>query len=222
MIGYIVAITIGYALGAVPFGLLIGKVFKGVDIREYGSGKTGTTNVLRTVGVKAGLAVLVLDMGKGAAAVFVARFVFDIPGPEVAAGLATLVGHNWPVSTGFRGGRGTAPGLGTLYVLSPYSGIAATVLGVPVMILSRYVSLGSMTGAATGLVALIILSLLGIHPVEYVAYGVLGGSLVLWRHRDNIVRIIRGQERKIGQPADEKQPTAKGKRQRGSRWSKLV
>ncbi|MBI4298891.1 MAG: glycerol-3-phosphate 1-O-acyltransferase PlsY [Chloroflexi bacterium] len=207
MIDYFIAVAIGYTLGAIPFGLLIGKLVKGVDVREFGSGKTGSTNVLRTVGVKAGIAVLMLDMAKGAASVLIARFLSEAPGTEVAAALATLVGHCWPVFIGFRGGRGTAPGLGALFIMAPFLGILAASLGVVTIILSRYVSLGSMIGTAAALVALMALSLIGIHPIEYMAYGILGGILILWRHTDNLVRIIRGQERKIGRGSEQKQPT---------------
>ena len=102
MIAYIVMIPVGYLLGALPFGLILGKLFGGVDVREYGSGKTGMTNVLRTAGLPAALLSLALDMGKAVLAVFLARIFFGSPGVEAAAAIAALVGHNWPVFVGFR------------------------------------------------------------------------------------------------------------------------
>ena len=112
MIAYLVMIPIGYLLGAIPFGLILGKLFRGVDVREYGSGKTGMTNVMRTAGVLPALLSLALDMGKAVLAVVLARAFFDSRGAEAAAAIAAVMGHNWPVFVGFRGGRGTAPGWG--------------------------------------------------------------------------------------------------------------
>ena len=102
--------AVGYLIGALPFGVLIGKAVAKVDVREYGSGSMGMTNVLRTVGKPAAAAVLLLDIGKGVAAVIIAKSLFDnSPGAEVAAALAALIGHNWPVFIGFRGGAARRP-----------------------------------------------------------------------------------------------------------------
>ena len=125
---FLVMVPVGYLLGSIPFGLIIGWVVKRVDVRDYGSGKTGMTNVLRTVGVKAAALSLVLDMAKSVAAVALTRLFFDVPMAEVAAALAALIGHNWPAYAGFRGGRGTAPGLGGLFILSPWSGLVAALV----------------------------------------------------------------------------------------------
>lgn len=202
MIDYIVWIAIGYLVGSVPFGLIAGKLLKQVDVRDYGSGKTGMTNVLRTVGPKAAAAVLILDMGKAVATIAVARYLFDVStGVEASVALAALIGHNWPVFVGFRGGRGTATGWGGLFILSPIAGLIATVIGLPAVALTRYVSLGSLIGATIGGVALAIMALARVEPIEYVLYGVVGSIIVVFRHKDNIGRLIRGEERKIGQKA---------------------
>ncbi len=201
MLPYLVMIPIGYILGALPFGLLLGKLFKGVDVRAYGSGKTGMTNVMRSAGVPAALLSLALDMGKAALGVALARYFFDTPGADAAVAIAVLIGHNWSVFIGFRGGRGTAPGWGGLIILSPWSGLVAALFGVPAIALSRYMSLGSILGTLSGVLTLAILIALGRAPVEYLAYVIIGASLVISLHKDNIQRLIRGKERKIGQPA---------------------
>ena len=212
MTPYLVMIPLGYLLGALPFGVILGKLFGGVDVRDYGSGKTGMTNVLRTAGVPAALLSLALDMGKAILAVLLARIFFDSPGVDAAAAIAALVGHNWPVFIGFRGGRGTAPGWGALIILSPLAGLVATLIGLSAVALSRYVSLGSILGTLSGIITLIALALLGVVVegssdafwfayTEYIWFAVIGAALVIGLHKDNIQRLINGTERKIGQSA---------------------
>ena len=212
MIAYIVMIPLGYLLGALPFGLILGKLFGGVDVREYGSGKTGMTNVMRTAGVPAAIIALALDMGKAVLAVLLARAFFDSPGAEAAAAISALVGHNWPVFVGFRGGRGTASGWGALIILSPLAGLVATLIGLSAVALSRYVSLGSILGTLSGIITLIVLAVLGMvidgasdafwfAYAEYIWFAVIGAALVIGLHKDNIQRLLSGTERKIGQPA---------------------
>ena len=115
----------GYLLGSLPFGVILGRLFGGVDVRDHGSGSTGMTNVLRTAGKPAAALVLLLDMLKGAAAIIAAKLVTGSAGVEVAAGLGAIAGHMWPVFAGFRGGKGVSPGWGGLFPLEPISGIAA-------------------------------------------------------------------------------------------------
>ena len=202
MIAYIVMIPVGYLLGALPFGLILGKLFRGVDVREYGSGKTGMTNVMRTAGIPAAALSLALDMGKSMLAVGLALIFFrEAPGAHAAAAIAVLLGHNWSVFIGFRGGRGTAPGWGGLIILSPWSGLVAGLVGLPVVGLSRYMSLGSILGTLSGVITLAVLIGIGRAPVEYLAYVVVGAALVIGLHKDNIQRLISGTERKIGQSA---------------------
>ena len=131
-----------------------------------------------------------------------ARLLFDTTGVEAAAALAVIIGHNWPVFIGFRGGRGTASGWGGLLILSPIAGLIATVVGVSLVGLTRYMSLGSITAAALGSAVLVVLAMIGQEPLVYSWYGIIGGTLIVVRHRDNIQRLLNGTERKIGQKDD--------------------
>ena len=202
MTDYLILVPLAYLLGSVPFGLIAGRLVANVDIRDYGSGKIGMTNVLRTSGKMAAALVLILDMSKAVIAVIAARIFFDSYGVEAAAALAVIFGHNWPVFIKFRGGRGTASGWGGLLILSPVAGLIATLIGLSLVAFTRYVSLGSIMAASLGSLALIILAVLGWEPLAYSWYGVIGGTLIVIRHWDNIRRLLDGTERKIGQSVD--------------------
>ena len=202
MIEYLVMVPLAYVVGSIPFGLLAGKLVAKVDIRDYGSGKIGMTNVLRTAGVTAAAVVLLLDMGKAVSVVVAARLLFDSYGVEAASALAVIFGHNWPVFIGFRGGRGTASGWGGLLILSPIAGLVATLIGLSLVGLTRYMSLGSIAAAGLGSVILVVLAMVDQVPLVYSWYGIIGGTLIVVRHRDNIQRLLNGTERKIGHKAD--------------------
>ncbi len=217
---FLVMIPVGYLLGSIPFGLILGWLVKRVDVRDYGSGKTGMTNVLRTVGVKSAALALLLDMGKSILAVALTRIFFDAPAAEVAAALAALIGHNWPAYAGFRGGRGTAPGLGGLFILSPWAGLVAAIAGVATIASTRWVSLGSILGTLFGVITLAILIVLDLAPAEYIWYSIFGGSIVIGRHWDNIQRLVKGEERKIGESVDSSEASPGKEGRKGFRWPK--
>ena len=202
MFDYLILVPIAYLLGSVPFGLIAGKLAGNVDIREHGSGNIGMPNVQRTVGTPVAVVVLFLDMGKAVLAVVVARIFFDSPGVDAAAALAVVVGHNWPVFIRFKGGKGIASGWGGLFVLSPIAGLVATLVGLPLIAFTRYVSLASISSAVLGSLALIILAALGHLPLAYIWFGAIGSVLVVARHRENIQRLLSGTERKLGQQAE--------------------
>lgn len=199
----VLAALLGYLLGAIPFGLVIGRLTRGIDLREYGSHRTGATNALRTLGLRAAALVFVLDVAKGVAAVLLARALFgdEPPGEWAAAvaGLAAIVGHNWSVFIGFTGGRGVATSAGALGAMSPL----AILILLPVVVLviwrTRYVSLGSITGGLLAPVITAALALLGAASVPAIAYALASGLLVTAAHADNIARLRAGTERKIGQ-----------------------
>ena len=216
MTDYVILVPVGYLLGSIPFGVIVGWLVRRVDVRDFGSGSTGMTNVLRTIGRPAAIVVLLLDMAKAVSAVVLARVVSDEHGVEVAAALAALVGHNWPVFIGFRGGKGTASGWAGLLILSPIAGLVATVGGGLALVLSRYVSLGSVVAAITGAVSLVVIAVTGHVPLVYIWFAAIASSLILARHRDNMRRLLSGQERKLGQ--SEKGTAPKVEERKGLRW----
>ncbi len=184
----------GYVLGSVPTGLLVGRAF-GVDVRKVGSGNIGMANVLRAAGkVAAGLTMLG-DMLKGLFPVLIARALTDNAWVLALVALAAVVGHCWPVFLRFRGGKGVATGAGTSIGLAPLVGLGLFAFWWVVVLLSRYTSLGAI---AVMIVSPFAFWLSG-QPLPYVLYTIVGGALVLWRHRENARALIRGTERKIGQ-----------------------
>jgi acyl phosphate:glycerol-3-phosphate acyltransferase len=198
---YGAALVIGYLLGAIPTGLILGKLLKGVDLRDYGSGKTGATNALRTLGKLPAAIVVVFDFTKGMLAVLVAYLLAGTVAAECLAGLAAAVGHNWPVYAGFRGGRGVLVSFGVFFLLCWPAAAISLVIGGVIIGVSLIVSLGVLTGTVVGLVLAILLVALGHFSPWILLYCIVGAVLILARHSDNIQRLVAGTERKIGQPA---------------------
>jgi glycerol-3-phosphate acyltransferase PlsY len=216
---YLVFVPLGYLLGAIPFGYIAGKLFGGVDVRDHGSGSIGMTNVMRTVSPPVAILVLALDMGKAVGAVVLARLIAEAPMVETLTGIAVILGHSWSVFIGFSGGKGTATGWGALFALSPIAGIVASVIGVGLVALTRYVSLGSMVAATLGAVTLAVIALVNdTVPLEYALYGAVGAPIILFKHRDNIQRLIKGDERKLGQKVDTVPEPTDAQRGKGLRW----
>ena len=195
-----VTLMAGYLLGSVPSGVLIGRLWRGVDVRQFGSGRTGATNVLRTIGWRAAVIVTLLDVGKGAAAMLLGGWLAGTTG-YVIAGVAVLAGHNWPASVGFRGGRGVTPAIGAAFVIVPIAAVAGIALAAVFIGLFRYVSLGSIAGTVSCCAIMSGLAVLGWVPVAFAPLSMAGGGLILFQHRDNIVRLFRGTERRLGDPA---------------------
>ena len=188
-----------YLLGSVQPGLVIVRLVQRRDVREMGSGKTGMTNVLRTAGKKAAALVFALDLGKGALAVLVAVSVSGDAWVEAATATAVLVGHIFPVFAGFRGGRGVATGVGTAFALLPWAGVAGVAVFVPVLLLTRYVSLSSVLGVSAAAGTFVVAALAYDLPTPHLVFALACGPLIIGMHRDNIVRLLRGTERRIGQ-----------------------
>lgn len=200
---FVLAALLGYVLGAIPIGLIVGRLTKGIDLREYGSHRTGATNALRTLGTRAAAAVFVLDVAKGVAAVLLARLFFAgdplVEWAAAAAGLAAVVGHNWSVFIGFSGGRGVSTSAGALGAMSPWTILILAPIVFAIMWRRRYVSLGSVLGALISPIITALLATLGAATVPAIAYAVVSGLLVTAAHADNIGRLRSGTERKIGQ-----------------------
>lgn len=189
----------GYLAGSIPFGLLLVLLVRGVDVRKYGSGKTGMTNVLRTAGKPVAALVLLADTGKGVGMALAARLLTDDPWLHAATAAAVIVGHVWPVFAGFRGGRGIAPGLGAAAVLAPWATLAGVAVFIPVVALTRFVSLGSVLGVAATVAGFVAFAAFSDIPWPYVAFAGGCGGLIIAVHTDNIRRLLNGTERRIGQ-----------------------
>jgi acyl phosphate:glycerol-3-phosphate acyltransferase len=199
----IVSALAGYVLGAIPTGLVVARVYKNVDITRVGSQRTGATNVLRTLGPGAAAIVFLGDGLKGALAVWVAwTLTNNDPLAASIAAITAIVGHSYSIFIGFRGGRGVTPGLGALVVIAPAAALFAAALGAVLILITRYVSLGSIVGAASGGVFLCLLALNGMEPRAYVLFGAVAATFIIVSHRDNIARIISGNERRLGERAD--------------------
>ena len=198
---YSAVLPLAYLLGSISWGYMLLQWKMGVDVREFGSGRTGMSNVLRTGGAKSAVVVLTLDIGKGVMAVALAREVIGTNGAEVAAGLIVLAGHNWPVFLQFKGGRGILTALGGLALMVPVAAIIATATFLTVIALSRYISLGSVIGVTIGALAILALALAGVNSGTYMVYGFIACAMLVWQHRDNLQRIRDGNERRLGQPA---------------------
>lgn len=207
-----VLLLVAYLLGSTPTGYTAARVLKGIDIREHGSGSTGATNVLRTLGTVPGAFVLLIDALKGYAAIASTHWLFDfaannqlipsqvnatawLPWMVAIAGLAVVLGHSKSIWLGFSGGKSVATSLGVLLAMSWMVGLSTIGIFGLVFALSRIVSLSSIAGATS-----VSLLMLFFHqPLAYVLFALTGGIYVIWRHRSNIERLIAGTEPRIGQ-----------------------
>jgi glycerol-3-phosphate acyltransferase PlsY len=210
-------VVLGYLLGSIPIGYLMARRQAKVDVTQYGSGKTGTTNVLRTAGRKSAALVATMDLLKGVVAVIVAGLIvgrgylivgdfgFGTLVAQVLAALAAVIGHNWSIFLRFHGGRGVATFLGGLIALCP---IAAVVGGEIIIIsagLTQYMSLGSIAGVVGAYAILVPLTIMNGFPLEYLLYALIGAVIIIVMHRDNIMRLVRGEERRLGEKGEKRE-----------------
>lgn len=191
----VLLVILAYLIGSVSFGYLIAKKTKGVDIRKIGSGSTGATNTSRALGLKFFAIVLILDALKGLFVILLASYLLTETWAILLCGGAVIVGHNWPVFFNFQGGRGAATALGVFLGIAPLPTLIVFGIFILIILLTRYVSLGSMTGAVAIPVAIIILR----YPREYLIFGLAVCLLLLWRHKSNIKRLLQGKESRLGE-----------------------
>jgi len=194
MIKEVLVMLFAYLLGSIPFALLVVKLVKGVDVREYGSGNVGATNAFRILGLGLGILVALLDIGKGFIAVSVARYFFaDQPLLLLVAGLLAIAGHNWPIFLNFKGGKGVATSVGVLISLSPKTILVAFLVWLIIVLITQYVSLASIVAA----IVIPILMYLFAQETIFIILAVLIAIFVIYRHQANIKRLLAGTENKV-------------------------
>ncbi|WP_322796000.1 glycerol-3-phosphate 1-O-acyltransferase PlsY [Tepidiforma sp.] len=202
MTDYLLNAALGYLLGSLPWGLIIGYLWLGRDIRESGSGKTGTTNVLRTAGKVPAVLVMVLDIAKGTAPALVGRYIFDSNAVAAVGAGASIVGHVWPVFAGFRGGRGVASTYGGILGLAPAISVLFPVIGAVLVATTRYVSFMSVVGVPICAAIICGLAIAGETDPAFAWYALFATALVEYKHIPNIRRLLNGTEPRIGQGGD--------------------
>ncbi len=205
----------GYLLGSIPFGVIAAKMRSGVDVTKYGSGKIGVTNVLRTAGKRAAALAMIGDLGKGALGVYLAgmfwgdtvvqigQFQLDWQVAQVMAALAMMAGHNWSAFLKLHGGRGVAVFFGSWFAMSPLTALFGGEMLLLVVIIYRYMSLGSIVGAIAIWTLIAVLTVFNGFPPIYLLYGLIATLLIFYQHRDNISRLLAGTERRIGEKAEQ-------------------
>lgn len=201
---YIIVTIIAYLIGSVNFSVLISKKMAGFDVRDKGSGNGGTTNVLRTVGKKAAALTLIADILKGIVAVLIAWGIENAMKENVnrailvqLAGFAVVVGHTFPVFFGFRGGKGIATSLGILLLLNWQIGLICLIFAIALMTVTRMVSLGSIAAAILFPILTIFIHEHYLVAGNYIVFGIVMASFVIYNHRANIKRIMEGKENKL-------------------------
>ncbi len=204
VVSLILIAIIGYLWGSIPSGYWMGKLLRGkdFDIREYGSKKTGATNVRRTLGNGPAIIVLLIDLSKGIGPALLTRYVPALNGAGwgiAVAGMTALLGHCYPIFIGFRGGRGVITGAGATLVISPLIFLIAAITAIGTIAIWRYVSLGSIVGAFTIIICGIIFRVLGWVSIPEMLFLIIGPIFVVLLHYDNIGRLLAGKERKLGQ-----------------------
>lgn len=190
---YVIIAVIAYLLGSISFGMIVAKLKGGPNLREVGSKNTGATNVLRVMGVKTGLIVFVLDILKALIACIIGRCWMGLNGTMVA-GLAVVIGHNWPCFFQFKGGKGVASTLAVMLMTFPIPACICYVIAIALILYTRYVSLGSITLAALFAVLVIATNWQSWLVIVWV---LIISGLLIWRHHANIGRLLKGNENKL-------------------------
>jgi len=190
---YIIIMIIGYVIGSIPNGLLIGKSLYDVDLRQFGSKNIGATNAFRTLGLYPSLWIFLTDAAKGVIAVWLATLIVGTPIALLVGGISAIAGHNWSIFLRFTGGRGVATGLGVIAVLVPKVTMIIFLVWAVIVYATRYVSLASIVAAV---LVPIFMWFTGVR-LEFLYFGVIAAIFVVGRHKPNIERLLKGQELKI-------------------------
>jgi glycerol-3-phosphate acyltransferase PlsY len=209
VVSLVVILLLSYLIGSIPTSIITGKVLRGIDIREHGSGNAGGTNVFRVLGWKPGVFVMAVDVLKGfVATYYVSKLQVAGPVPinllavQLLAGFAAVFGHIWTVFAGFRGGKGVGTAGGMFIALFPLAALICFVIFLTVALTSRYVSLASITAAISFPIVLLILNLLFQYelPVVLFLFSLFASGLIVYTHRSNIRRLLQGTENRFGKP----------------------
>ena len=193
MLDFVVAAAISYLLGSIPNGLILGKAIWGVDLRQHGSKNIGATNAWRTIGKAGGISIFVLDFLKGAISAYLGLHLGGSELAGVLCGILAIAGHSWSVFLSFQGGKGVATGLGVIAALMPMVTLIVFAVWFAIVYFTGYVSLGSIVGAA--LVPILTL-FFGLHT-EFLILGLIAAVFIIYRHKSNIERLLKGTESKI-------------------------
>ncbi len=205
VLGFLVLMFLAYVVGSIPFGLVVGKVFYGVDVRQHGSGNVGTTNVFRVLGKRAGAAVMVCDILKGYLPAAIAAAVFT-PWYAIFIAASPVLGHIYSIFLKGKGGKGIATGAGVVLALVPVAFFIIFATWILIIVTTRYVSLASLVAA----VMVPVLTAAFHEPLPYKIAGVLVALLVWWAHRGNIRRLLAGEESRATMPWTPRQPSGDG------------
>lgn len=207
MLPLIAIIFLSYLAGSIPTSIIMSKLTRGIDIRDYGSGNAGATNAIRVLGWKIGLVVIIVDVGKGILATLLISQIGREQVPlhhnlvQIIAGISAVLGHIWTIFAGFKGGKGVGTAAGMLFSLYPLAGVICLLIFAVVLFTARYVSVASMTAA----VSLPIVSLILKHFFDYeisnelIYFSIFMAILIVFTHRSNIKRLLRGEENRIKQ-----------------------
>ena len=191
---YVLVSIIAYLMGNIATAYLVSRAFGKIDIREHGSGNSGSTNVFRVLGAKPAVIVFLGDVLKGTAAVLIGRYLGGSYG-EILAGIFVVAGHNWPILLGGKGGKGIATTIGLMLPIDPLMVVMILIVGIIVIITTRYVSLASIVGVTIYPIAMIITQ----KPLEYIIFSLILSSVAIFKHRSNIERLLKVTESKFGQ-----------------------
>ena len=190
---FFLASVVAYLIGSIPNGLILGKLFWQIDLREHGSKNIGATNAYRTLGAKPAALIFIMDLLKGIIGVWLGSYMVGTPLAMILGGITAIIGHNWSVFLKFTGGKGVATGLGVIAMLMPQVTIIVFITWIVIVYITKYVSLASIVAA----MMVPICSYFFNEPLEYMCFSILAAGFVVYRHKSNIQRLINGNESKI-------------------------